>query len=76
MGQFLGVENVVVDCTELKYETDLFGPKAPYSGHEKGSPLNNALADASGKRSIVVLDEFEKSAQEVWAALLLITEGG
>jgi ATP-dependent Clp protease ATP-binding subunit ClpA len=62
--------------TEVKYETDLFGPRAPYKGHETGSPLNNFLAQNSGKRAIVMLDELEKSTQEVMNSLLIIFDEG
>ena len=48
-----------VDCTEMRCETDIMGPKAPYVGYASGSPLNNHLAATQGKRNIVFLDEFE-----------------
>ena len=60
----------------MRYETDLFGPKYPYAGHEKGSPLNNYLALYSGKRAIVFLDEFEKTNDSVRQALLLVFDSG
>jgi ATP-dependent Clp protease ATP-binding subunit ClpA len=71
MGELLGLDIQCVDCTEMKHETDLFGPKRPYIGHELGSPLNNFLAQNSGKRCIVFLDEFEKTTREVQNALLV-----
>ena len=76
MGAYLSLQHLEVDCTQLRHETDLFGPKAPYTGSENGSPLNNHLCMHSGKPSIVFLDEFEKSTQEVWRSLLLVTESG
>jgi len=60
----------------MKHETDLFGPKAPYQGWIVGSPLNNYLVDNGGKRNIVFLDEFEKTTEEVWQALLLVLDSG
>lgn len=44
MGGLLSLESITVDCTEMRHETDIFGPKAPYQGHDKGSPFNNHLA--------------------------------
>lgn len=44
MGKLLSADFKAIDCTEMRRETDLFGPKAPYCGHEAGSPLNNHLA--------------------------------
>ena len=76
MKELLSVEHIIVNCTEIRHETDLFGPKAPYEGHGKGSPLNNHLCRESGRRNIVFLDEFEKSAPDLWSAILSITEGG
>ena len=72
----LSIEHILVDCTEIRHETDIFGPKAPHEGYEEGSPLNNHLYRESRRRNIVLLDEFEKSTQELWAALLSVVEGG
>jgi ATP-dependent Clp protease ATP-binding subunit ClpA len=71
MGELLNLEIHCVDCTEMKYETELFGPKKPYIGHELGSPLNNFLSHNSGRRCIVFLDELEKTTREVQNALLV-----
>ena len=76
MKDLLSVEHIVIDCSEIRQETDLFGPKPPYQNHEEGSPLNDHLCRESGRRNIVFLDEFEKSTPELWAAILSITEGG
>lgn len=76
MGELLSTEIIVIDCTEMKYETDLFGPKAPYIGHEVGSPLNNHLANEHRKRTVVFLDEFDKTTEEVRRSLLIVFEKG
>jgi ATP-dependent Clp protease ATP-binding subunit ClpA len=76
MKVLLSVKHIVVDRTEVRHETNLFGPKAPYHGYEKGSPLNNHLCRESGRRNIVFPDEFEQSTRELWAALLSVVEGG
>ena len=76
MGTLMSVDTLVVDCTEMRYETDMFGPKHPYAGSSEGSPLNNYLAQHSGGRSIVFLDEFEKTTDNVRRALLLAFDSG
>jgi len=76
MGNLLSLDIYIVDCTEMRYETDIFGPKAPYMGHEKGSMLNNFLAEHSGQRAVVFLDEFEKTTAGVHKAMLLPFESG
>jgi ATP-dependent Clp protease ATP-binding subunit ClpA len=76
MGELLSLELECIDCTELRYETDLFGPKKPYIGHELGSPLNNFLTRLSGRRCIVFLDEFEKTTADVQNALLIPFDEG
>ena len=76
MGILLSLDIHIADCTEMKHETDIFGPKAPYSDHEKGSKLNNFLAEHSGKRAVVFLDEFEKTTAAVHMSLLLPFESG
>ena len=76
MGAFLNLEIEIVDCTEMAFEREMFGPKAPYVGSEEGSRLNNFLCRNSGKPSIVFLDEFEKTTKDIWHALLLILDSG
>lgn len=76
MGNLLSLEIECVDCTEMKHETDLFGPKSPFIGHQKGSPLNNFLFRMNKKRCIVFLDEFEKTTMEVRNALLVPFDEG
>ena len=76
MGDLLSLDLLSVDCTEMQEETDMFGPKPPYQGWEKGSRLNNYLAHKAGQRSIVFLDELEKTTEEVRNAMLLPFESG
>lgn len=76
MGDLLSLDLLSVDCTEMQEETDVFGPKSPYQGWERGSRLNNYLADKAGQRSVVFLDEFEKTTEEVRNAMLLPFESG
>lgn len=76
MGSLLSLAFHRVDMTEMRYETDLFGPKKPYQGHEKGTVLNNFLAGNSGRRCVVFLDEFEKTTGDVRQSMLLLLESG
>ena len=76
LGMFLKLPIQICHCTSLRHETDLFGPKKPYQGWDIGTPLNSFLRHQSGKRSIVFLDEFEKTEKDVWNALLKIIDKG
>jgi hypothetical protein len=76
LGHVLSLELEVVDCTIVNREMELFGPRKPYVGAEQGSSLNNFLAKRHGERSIVFLDEFEKTSPDIHKALLLPFENG
>ncbi|OAA57584.1 ATPase, aaa-2 [Niveomyces insectorum RCEF 264] len=76
LGHLLGLELQVVDSTIVSHERELFGPRAPYTGSERGSPLNNFIARNAGRQSIVFLDEFEKTTREIHEALLLPFDNG
>ena len=76
MGQLLSLEMHTVDSTEMKTETDLFGPKSPYRGYEEGAPLNNFLWQNAGKTCVVFLDEVDKMPTEARNSLLKLVESG
>lgn len=76
MGGLLSLPLHRVDMTEMRYETDLFGPKKPYVGHETGSSLNNFLAEQTGRRCVIFLDEFDKTTGNVRQSMLLLLESG
>lgn len=76
LGHLLSLPLEVVDCTIFGRELELFGPRHPYVGAERGSPLNNFLAGNAGKRCIVFLDEFEKTTRDIHQALLLPFDNG
>lgn len=76
MGKLLSANTFIADCTQMRHETDVFGPKFPYSGWESGSPLNNFLSKEQDKRSAVFLDEFDKTTAEVRQALLTTFDDG
>ena len=76
LGYLMSLELEVVDCTVINREIELFGPRHPYMNADAGSSLNNFLARNSGKKSIVFLDEFEKTTKEIHSALLLPFDNG
>lgn len=76
LGYLMGLGLQVVDCTIFNEERELFGPRAPYVGSERGSPLNNFIAQNARRRSIVFLDEFEKTSRNIHQALLLPFDNG
>ena len=76
MGELLSLPLLKMDCTQIHVTTDLFGPQAPFAGHEAGSPLNNFLADHSGQKAVVFLDEFEKTTPAIHKSLLLLFDEG
>ena len=76
MGELLSIPLLKIDCTQIHHATDLLRPQAPYQGHEEGSTLNNYLAEYTGKKAVVFLDEFEKTTEEVHKSLLLVFDEG
>ncbi|KAL8694790.1 MAG: hypothetical protein Q9218_000636 [Villophora microphyllina] len=76
LGSLLSLQLEVVDCTIFNREIELFGPRQPYLGWDKGSRLNNFLASNHEKRCIVFLDEFEKTNADIHKTLLLPFDNG
>ena len=76
LGALLSLELEVVDCTIFNREIELFGPRQPYVGWDKGSRLNNFIANNHGKRCIVFLDEFEKTNSDIHKTLLVPFDNG
>jgi ATP-dependent Clp protease ATP-binding subunit ClpA len=64
LGRLLGLDFQAVNCTNLKWESDPFGPQAPY------------VANQDAQRRIVFLDEFEKTEDEVRKILLVPFDNG
>lgn len=76
LGSLLGVDMESVDCTVMNSETDLFGGRAPYQNWQQGSNVNNFLCTNDKKRSIVFMDEFEKTNEQIHNALLIPFQEG
>ncbi|TRX88210.1 hypothetical protein FHL15_010899 [Xylaria flabelliformis] len=71
LGELMSTDMRTIDCTTFKEEVELFGPRPPYQNYKFGSPLNNFLAFYSGERSIVFMDEFEKTTKDIHNTLLI-----
>jgi hypothetical protein len=76
LGNLLSLPMEVADCTTMKVETDVFGHRPPYNGAKEGSPVNNFICQYAGRRSIIFLDEFEKTTDDVHKALLIPFDNG
>ena len=75
IGSLLSLPLLEVQCNLLSNSTDLFGTHAGYAGWAQCSPLSAHLAQHAGRRSVVFLDEFDKTSEEVRQSLLLIFDG-
>ncbi|KAF2106703.1 P-loop containing nucleoside triphosphate hydrolase protein [Lophiotrema nucula] len=76
LGGLLSVQTTAIDCSQINSVFGLFGSTWGYGDRDKGSTLNNHLADNNGKRSVVFLDEFDKTDQAVRHALLEVFQSG
>lgn len=76
LGELMSLDMEIVDCSNKKVEWEMFGARNPYDGHEKGSPLNNFLSVNNAQKSVVFLDEFEKTTDDIRKALLLPFQNG
>eukprot|EP00798_Chlamydomonas_sp_ICE-L_P014731 gene14731-20775_t len=47
-----------------------------FQGSQRGSEMSNFLDSLSGKPSVVILDEFEKTSKGVWEAFIQIFDSG
>lgn len=76
LGDLIATDMRTIDCTTFSTETELFGPRPPYERYGEGSSLNNFLARNSQRRSIVFMDEFEKTKKEIHHTLLIPFDQG
>ncbi|KAK3707710.1 hypothetical protein LTR37_011887 [Vermiconidia calcicola] len=76
MGALLNIPMTVIDCAQMHSGTALFGSRLGYAGNSHGSQLNNHLAENSSMRSVVFMDEFDKTDKEVHNSLLLVLDSG
>lgn len=76
MGDLLSVNSTIIDMASCRNAWGLFGATAGYDRSTDGTKLNNFLAANGGKRSVVFLDEFDKTGQETRDALLLLAQSG
>ncbi|KAF2662718.1 P-loop containing nucleoside triphosphate hydrolase protein [Lophiostoma macrostomum CBS 122681] len=76
IGDLLSVKTTVIDCASCTTVWGMLGPTSGWKDSERGSQLNNFLAENTGVRSVVFLDEFDKTKKEIRDALLVMTEKG
>jgi len=76
LGALLSIEATIVDCGQMKHDWDMFGARNGFIDSEKGSQVNNFLAEHDGQRCLVFLDEFDKCTQEIRNSLLLLLDEG
>jgi hypothetical protein len=76
MGRFANCEVLTLDTSHYTEKFSLLGGTHGYKDAEAGSPLNNHLAKYSGKLSVVLLDEFDKTEQEIRECFLTMWDGG
>lgn len=76
MGQLLGLNMTIIDCSHVQHTSELLGASLGYKDSEKPSQLNKFLVENNGKRSVVFLYEFDKTAEEVLDALLVPLDSG
>ena len=65
-----------VDCRNHAHPWEMFGSAAGFVGSELGSPLGNFIYENSGKRSVVLLDEFDHCDTETWEGFYHIFDEG
>ncbi|KAI1443174.1 P-loop containing nucleoside triphosphate hydrolase protein [Annulohypoxylon stygium] len=76
LGSLLSVPFIALDCTHLSSTWWLLGSDEWQSNDEHGAPLNNFLADNTGKRCVVLLDDFDNMNMDVKDTLLKIFDHG
>ncbi|KAI4957749.1 hypothetical protein J4E86_004888 [Alternaria arbusti] len=75
LGDLLRVKSETISCSQMHSDIELLGSKEAYQRSAQGSRLNNLLSDNTGQCTVVFLDEFDKTSQEVCDAILDTTEG-
>lgn len=76
MGDLLSVKHQVFNCSEWHSRIDILGGSNAYRRSEQGSILNNFVSENDGRRAVVVLDEFDKTTDEVRLSLLNVINRG
>ncbi|KAF1975133.1 P-loop containing nucleoside triphosphate hydrolase protein [Bimuria novae-zelandiae CBS 107.79] len=76
MGSLLSVKHKKLSCSEIRERMDLLGGSNFYHRSDEGSEFNNFVSDNTGKRAVVVLDEFDTTTEEVRLSLLNTLDKG
>lgn len=65
IGDMLSAKHTTIDCAQLEHWMDLLGSTSGYNRSKEGSEMNNFIAENSGERAVVFLDEFDKTEEEI-----------
>ncbi|KAI1410303.1 P-loop containing nucleoside triphosphate hydrolase protein [Hypoxylon sp. FL1857] len=76
LAYLLSLDVQQIDCSGLNGYDQIFGPKQPGQDYSSGSPLNDFLASKTKERSIVFMEEFDKTNQEIHKELLVPFDRG
>jgi MoxR-like ATPase len=55
---------------------DFLGASNSYSRSDQGSKFKSFLGDNTGKRAVVLLDEFDKTEKKIRDSLLIVMQDG
>ena len=67
---------IFIDCANHSRQIEMFGASGAYQGSEEGSALNNFIVAHSGRKGIVILDEFEKTSYDTQEGFLSVFDTG
>lgn len=76
LGNLLSAQHEKFACEKMTYTMDLLGGSNSYSRSTEGSEFNNFIASNDGKRAVVIMDEFDKTTNDVRLSLLNILDKG
>lgn len=76
IGELISAEFIDINATQLTTVFSLLGMTAGYHESETGSPLNKFLISNQRQRSVVFIDEFDKTTRDGQEALLKVMDAG
>ena len=76
LGDILSIKHEKFACEKLQNSIDLLGGTNSWQRSQDGSEFNNFVADNDGKRAVVIMDEFDKTTEEVRLSLLNMLDKG
>lgn len=76
LAELLAAPYLKVDCRNHAHPWEMFGAGAGYVGSDSASQLGTFMGAQQGRRSVVLLDEFDHCEPETWEAFYHIFEEG